>query len=67
MRSVAFGVAGFLVVGAFQAVGAILTIYRNTLAPVSEHGECVLNSPKLYRLLTITNAGCRALAELHFS
>ncbi len=35
MRSVAFGVAAFLVVGAFQAVGAILTICRNTLAPVS--------------------------------
>ncbi|PYU42437.1 MAG: hypothetical protein DMG53_19825 [Acidobacteria bacterium] len=35
MRSVAFGVPGFLVVGAFQAVGAIPTIYRTTLAPVS--------------------------------
>ena len=35
MRSVAFGVAGFFVVGALQASGAIPAIYRDTLAPVS--------------------------------
>jgi len=35
MRSVAFGVAGFFVVGALQAAGALPTIYRDTLAPVS--------------------------------
>jgi len=35
MRSVAFGVAGFFVVGALQAAGATPTIYRDTLAPVS--------------------------------
>ena len=35
MRSVAFGAAGFFVIGALQAAGAIPTIYRDTLAPVS--------------------------------
>src|SRR5882724_9493575 len=35
MRAVAFGVAGFFVVGALQATGAIPTIYRDTVAPVS--------------------------------
>jgi hypothetical protein len=35
MRSVAFGVAGFFIVGALQAVGAISPMHRDTLAPVS--------------------------------
>jgi hypothetical protein len=35
MRSVAFGVAGFFIVGALQAVGAIPPIYRDALAPAS--------------------------------
>jgi hypothetical protein len=35
MRSVPFGVAGFFFVGALQAAGAIPTIYRGALAPVS--------------------------------
>src|SRR5439155_17491861 len=45
MRSVAFGVSGFLVVGAFQAVGAIPTIYRTTLAPVSGMVSAFLIAP----------------------
>ena len=35
MRSVAFAVAGFFIVGALQAVGAISPMYRDSLAPVS--------------------------------
>ena len=35
MRSLAFGVAGFFIVGALQAVGAISPMYRDALVPVS--------------------------------
>ena len=35
MRSVAFGVAGFFMVGALQAAGVISPMYRDTLAPAS--------------------------------
>jgi len=35
MRSVAFGVAGFFIAGALQAVGAIPPMYREVLVPVS--------------------------------
>jgi hypothetical protein len=34
-RSIAFGVAGFVLVGALQAAGAIPAIYRQSLAPAS--------------------------------
>ncbi len=35
MRSMAFGVAGFFVVGALRAAGAVPPIYSDTLAPIS--------------------------------